>query len=178
MTKSYSLDLRRRVACFVETGHSCHAAARHFDLSVAFVVRLMAAFRATGSLAAKPEGGWRYSKLDPHREFLIRRVAEKGDITMPQLAAELADLGTRIMPASIARWFIRQGYSFKKTLRASEQGRSDVRQARDHWRTKRQPRMRQEPHRLELLHRRRIRIRLNARCSREPLLDENRGDKT
>jgi transposase len=28
MTKSYSLDLRRRVARFVEAGHSCHAAAR------------------------------------------------------------------------------------------------------------------------------------------------------
>ena len=114
MTKSYSLDLRRRVARFVEAGHSCHEAARHFEVSVAFVVRLMAAYRTTGSLAPKPEGGWRYSKLDPHRDFLIRRVAEKGDITMPQLAAELADLGTRIMPASIARWFIRQGYSFKK----------------------------------------------------------------
>ena len=54
---------------------------------------------------------------------------------MPQLAAELAALGTKVMPASISRWFIRQGYSFKKTLRANEQGRSDVRQARDHWRT-------------------------------------------
>jgi transposase len=114
MTKSYSLDLRRRVARFVEAGHSCHAAARHFDVSVAFVVRLMAAYRATGSLAAKPEGGWRYSKLDPHREFLLQRVAETGDLTMPQLAAELAARGTKIMPASIARWFIRQGYSFKK----------------------------------------------------------------
>jgi transposase len=114
MTKSYSLDLRRRVARFVEAGQSCHEAARHFEVSVAFVVRLMAAYRATGSLAAKPEGGWRYSKLDPHREFLIRRVAEKGDITMPQLAAELAALGTKIMPASISHWFIRQGYRFKK----------------------------------------------------------------
>ena len=77
MTKSYSLDLRQRVARFVEAGHSCHEAARHFEVSVAFVVRLMAAYRATGSLAPKPEGGWRYSKLDPHRDFLIRRVAEK-----------------------------------------------------------------------------------------------------
>ena len=113
MTKSYSLDLRQRVARFVEAGQSCHEAARHFEVSVAFVVRLMAAYRATGSLAAKPEGGWRYSKLDPHRELLIRRVAEKGDLTMPQLAAELAALGTKITPASISRWFIRQGYSFK-----------------------------------------------------------------
>jgi transposase len=116
MTKSYSLDLRQRVARFVEAGHSCHEAARHFEASVAFVVRLMAAYRATGSLAPKPEGGWRYSKLDPHRAFLIRRVAEKGDITMPQLAAELAALGTKIRPASISRWFIRQGYSFKKNV--------------------------------------------------------------
>jgi transposase len=116
MTKSSSLDLRRRVARFVEAEHSCHEAARHFEVSVAFVVRLMAAYRATGSLAAKPEGGWRSSKLDPHRELLIRRVAEKGDLTMPQLAAELAALGTKVTPASISRWFIRQGYSFKKRM--------------------------------------------------------------
>ncbi|WP_245435564.1 IS630 family transposase [Microvirga calopogonii] len=151
MTKSYSLDLRRRVARFVEAGHSCHEAARHFEVSVAFVVRLMATYRATGSLAAKPEGGWRYSKLDPHRDFLIRRVTEANDITMPQLAAELLALGTKVTPASISHWFIRQGYSFKKTLRASEQDRSDVRQAREHWHAKRQPRMRQEPHRLVFL---------------------------
>jgi transposase len=114
MTKSYSLDLRRRVARFVEAGHSCHEAARHFEVSVAFVVRLMATYRATGSLAPKPEGGWRYSKLDPHREFLLRRVTEKDDLTMPQLAAELAALGTTVTPASISHWFIRQGYRFKK----------------------------------------------------------------
>jgi len=114
MTKSYSLDLRQRVVRFVEAGHSCHEAARHFEVSVAFVVRLMAAYRATGSLAAKPEGGWRYSKLDPHREFLIHRVTEKGDLTMPQLAAELLALGTKITPASISRWFRRNGYSFKQ----------------------------------------------------------------
>ena len=98
MTKSYSLDLRRRVARFVEAGHSCHEAARHFEVSVAFVVRLMAVYRATGSLAAKPEGGWRYSKLDPHRDFLLQRVAEKGDITMPQLAADWRPAAPRSCP--------------------------------------------------------------------------------
>lgn len=94
MTRSYSLDLRERVARFVEGGRSCRAAAAHFGVSVSFVVKLMAAFRATGSLKAKREGGWRYSKLDPHRDFLMRRVAEKDDITMPELAAELAGRGT------------------------------------------------------------------------------------
>ena len=114
MTKSYSLDLRQRVVRFVEAGHSCHEAARYFEVSVAFVVRLMAAYRATGSLAPKPEGGWRYSKLDPHRDFLIQRVTETNDITMPQLAAELLALGTKVTPASISHWYRRQGYSFKK----------------------------------------------------------------
>jgi transposase len=143
MTKSYSLDLRRRVARFVEAGHSCHEAARHFEVSVAFVVRLMAAYRATGSLAAKPEGGWRYSKLDPHREFLIRRVSEKSDITMPQLAAELLALGTKVTPASISHWFRRQGYRFKKN--AAGQRTRTLRRAPG-------PRaLRQEPHRLVFL---------------------------
>ena len=95
MTRSYSLDLRERVARFVESGGSCHAAAAHFEVSISFAVKLMAVFRATGSLKAKPEGGWRYSKLDPHRDFLIRRVAEQDDITMPELAAELAGQGTQ-----------------------------------------------------------------------------------
>ena len=114
MTKAYSLDLRTRVVRFVEAGHSRHEAARPFAVSVAFVVKLVAAFRTTGSLAPKPEGGWRYSKLDPHRDFLLRRVAETSDLTMPDLAAELASRGTQVTPASISRWFIRNGYRFKK----------------------------------------------------------------
>jgi hypothetical protein len=56
-----------------------------------------------GSFTPQPEGGWRSSKLDPHRDVLIRRVAETSDITMPQLAAELSDCGTRVTPASISR---------------------------------------------------------------------------
>ena len=81
------------LSAFVEAGHSRHAAAAHFDVSVAFVVKLVAAFRTTGSYAPKPEGGWRYSKLDPQRAFLLRRVAEKTDITMPELAGGIGGDG-------------------------------------------------------------------------------------
>jgi len=114
MTKAYSLDLRRRVVRFVDVGHSRHEAAAHFEVSVAFVVKLVAAFRATGSYAAKPEGGWRYSKLDPHRRWLERRLLEKSDITMPELAAELTAKGIAVAPASLSRWYLRHGYSVKK----------------------------------------------------------------
>ena len=120
MPKAYSLDLRERVARFVERGRSCHVAAAHFSVSVSFVVRLMKAIRATGSLAPKPSGGRRHAKLDPHRAFLIARIEEKPDITMPELAAELlATTGTKADPASLSRWLIRNGYRFKKNAAGS-----------------------------------------------------------
>ena len=37
MPKPYSLDLRERVFRFVDEGHSRHAAAAHFRVSVSFV---------------------------------------------------------------------------------------------------------------------------------------------
>src|SRR6202167_1936069 len=89
MPKPISMDLRERVAAFVEEGHSRRAAAAHFKVSVSFVVNLVRAYRTTGRLAPKPRGGRRHAKLDPHRGFLLDRVAEKEDITMPELASDL-----------------------------------------------------------------------------------------
>jgi len=115
MPKPYSRDLRKRVVDFVEAGHSRRAAARHFDVSPSFVVNLMTAYRMRGSLVPKPVGGRRHAKLDPHRAFLLARLAEKNDITMPELAGELeAHCGTRADPASLSRWLIRNGYRYKK----------------------------------------------------------------
>ena len=44
MPKAYSLDLRERVARFVDSGWSRHAASAHFKVSVSFVVNLMKAY--------------------------------------------------------------------------------------------------------------------------------------
>ena len=41
MGHCYSLDLRVRVAGFVEAGHSCRAAARHFGVSDSCAIKLM-----------------------------------------------------------------------------------------------------------------------------------------
>jgi transposase len=90
MPKAYSLDLRERVVRLVEEGHSRRGAAAHFAVSVSPVVNLVKAFRARGSLEPKPSGGARHAKLEPHRTFLLAQVAEKADIAMPELAAELA----------------------------------------------------------------------------------------
>ena len=128
MPKAYSLDLRERVVRFVEAGRSCYAAAAHFCVSVSFAVRLIRAFRTTGSLKPKPSGGQRHAKLDPHRAFLIARIEEKADITMPELSAELAAAtGTKADPASLSRFLIRNGYRFKKNP-AGSRARSSRRQ--------------------------------------------------
>jgi len=52
MPKAYSLDLRERVARFVDSGRSRRAASAHLNVPVSFVVNLR-----TGSLEPKPGGG-------------------------------------------------------------------------------------------------------------------------
>jgi transposase len=124
MPKPYSRDLRERVVRFVEEGRSRHAAAAHFEVSVSFVVKLMSAFRATGSLDPKPSGGRRHAKLEPHRMFLLAQVDERPDITMPELAAALiAATGETVTPPALSRWLIRAGYRFKKNS-AGQRARS------------------------------------------------------
>ena len=51
MPKPYSLDLRERVAAYVEASHSRRAAAAHFSVSPSFVINLMTALRERGGLA-------------------------------------------------------------------------------------------------------------------------------
>jgi transposase len=53
-------------------------------------------------------------KLAAHKDFLLRRVKDKPDITMPELAEALkAETGTQAAPASLSRFLIRHGQRFK-----------------------------------------------------------------
>lgn len=128
MPRAYSVDLRERVVRFVAGGQSRRAAAAHFGVSVSFAVRLMAAYRMSGSLKPRPSGGRRHAKLGPHRNCLLAWVTEQPDITMPELADKLAAAtGTKADPASLSRWLIRNGYRFKKNAagqRARSRGRA------------------------------------------------------
>lgn len=117
MGKSYSEDLRDRVISMVEAGHSRRAAAAHFGVSDSFSIKLLDRWKQTGSSAparqGRPPGG---GKLAPHREFLIARVKEKPDITMPELAEELeAEHGVRVDPSSLSRLLRAAGFTYKKS---------------------------------------------------------------
>src|SRR5579862_7781187 len=113
MAHAYSLDLRLRVLRFVERGGSCRKAARHFDVSPSFVVKLVGRMRRTGSAEQGTRGGSR-GKLAGYREVLLTYVEEQPDITMPELAAQLGRLGLSVAPASLSRFLRRIGFRFKK----------------------------------------------------------------
>lgn len=115
MPQPFSNDLRERVVAYVEAGHSCHEAAAHFDTSVSFAVNLMRRWRESGRVDPRPRGGFRHGKLAPHRDFILAAVAARHDITMPELAEELAKAkGVTVDPSNLSKFLTACGLSFKK----------------------------------------------------------------
>ena len=70
--------------------------------------------RATGSAAAKPMGGSRPYLLEGERDWLLARLAEKPDLTLHALLAELARTRRRGSCDTLWRFLKREGISFKK----------------------------------------------------------------
>lgn len=150
MGKSCSPDLRVRIVSEIERGRSCRAAARRFGVAPSTAVRLAQRKARTGSVAparqGRPAGSGR---LAAHVEALVGWVEADGDITMPELATRLlAERGVKAHPASLSRLLIRQGFTVKKTLLASETDRADVVRSRRIWTAHRQPWMKKRPERL------------------------------
>ena len=114
MARPYSEDLRSRVVRFVEAGHSCRETAAIFGVSVASVVKWSQRYRATGSAAAKRMGGNRPLVLNGEREWLLSRIAERPDVTLRGLVAELAERGIVVSYFAVWHFFEHEGISFKK----------------------------------------------------------------
>lgn len=116
MASSFSADLRRRVLDFMEEGHSSGEAAQHFRVSRSFAVKLKAKWRRWHSLAPGKQGRPRgRGKLQAHHAYLMARLAEQPDVTMPELADMLwHDRSVRVHPASLSRYLCRAGITFKK----------------------------------------------------------------
>ena len=92
MGKPHPIELRERVAAFVDEGHGHREAARHFRVSPRFVNDLIKLRRETGSLDPRPQGnGGGHGKLAGVTGWIKARVAEKGKITLDELAVELAE---------------------------------------------------------------------------------------
>lgn len=116
MGRSYSSDLRERVAGEIEAGQSRRAAARRFGVSASTGVRIAKRKELTGSVEpsriGRPEGS---GKLTLYATDLIGWVEADDDITMPELAAKLEEKhSVTAHPASLSRFLLKQGFTVKK----------------------------------------------------------------
>jgi transposase len=114
MAKPLDNDLRARVLAAVEAGMSCRAAAARFEVSESAAIKLMQRYRATGSLEPGQMGGHRPLKLAAWRDWLMKRIGEKPDITTRELADELAERGMTVSHVSVWNLLQREDQSHKK----------------------------------------------------------------
>lgn len=114
MARPYSSDLRNRVVGSVAGGRSCRATAALFGVSVSSVVKWCQRFRATGSAAAYWMGGHRARVLAGERERILARLAEKPDLTLRALVAELVGRGVPASYGALWRLLKAEGITVKK----------------------------------------------------------------
>jgi transposase len=114
MVRPYSMDLRERLVAAVEAGESRRSAARRFGVSASIAVKWMQRVRQTGSVAPDQVGGYRRPALEGERDWVLARIAEKPDLTLRALAAELAERGVKAGQYAVWSFFKREGLTFKK----------------------------------------------------------------
>ena len=114
MGRPYSQDLRDRVVAAVGGGASRREAAESFAISASVAIGWVKRWEETGSVAAKPMGGDRRSRLKDERDWLLARIAAAPDLTLEEVRAELAERGVVVSYGAVWRFFDGEGISFKK----------------------------------------------------------------
>lgn len=113
--QTLSLDLRRRIVAARAQGHSAQELARLFGVSKRSVERFWAMLQATGSLAPKPRGGYRKSRLQKHDAKLRRWIKARPDLTLAELSQRIArELGVQLGTTALWDRLDRLGLSYKK----------------------------------------------------------------
>src|SRR5262249_5141476 len=130
---AYSLDVRKRVLRAWESGMDVYSVAAKYEVSRAWVHRLVQRRRETGSMAPRQQTTFRHRVLSPQQDArLVMLITAQPDATL----AELRDaLPTTAALSTLWRRMDRLGFTLHKKVHAAEQGRPDVAAARRHWRT-------------------------------------------
>jgi transposase len=126
MAKPLDKDLRVRVVGAVREGMSRHAAAARFGVSISSAIRWAKLEEETGSVAPKPMGGDRHSKLLEHRDFLLALVKAEPDLTLTEIRGRLAKRRIIVGHATVWRFYAKAQITFKKNAarrRAGSAGR-------------------------------------------------------
>jgi transposase len=120
MTRAYSLDLRRRVVDAVMSGATVREAAARFGVAPSCAAKWKQRFKATGSVAPGKIGGHRRPILEGEAcAFVLRRIAEKPDLTVRALAAELLEHGIKVSHNRVWICLRAKGLSSKKNRAAA-----------------------------------------------------------
>jgi transposase len=119
------MDLRERVVRAVEGGLSRHAAAARFEVSVAFVVKLLQRWRDRGTIEPDRYGGWNKPSLAPHAAVIRDLVGHQNDITLEELRLQLAERGIETSCPTLCRFLKSAELTRKKrpNTPASKSGR-------------------------------------------------------
>ena len=115
MGQPLSMDLRTRLLAALDAGMSCRGAAARFGVAPSTAIRWQAQRRATGSVAAKPQGGdMRSRRVEARREDILALWEARKDITLDELREQLAGKGLVMATSTLHRFFVRHGITRKK----------------------------------------------------------------
>jgi len=114
--RAYSTDFRQKVVQAYEAGRgSQRALARLFGVSLSFVQELLQRYRQTGSIAPKPHGGGKPSKVAPHGAEIVRLHAEQPDASLAERCEQLAKrTQVRVSRMTMSRALARLALTRKK----------------------------------------------------------------
>jgi transposase len=109
---AYSLDLRKRVLRAWDSGLDVYSVAAKYEVSRAWVHRLVQRRRETGSIEPRKQTKFRHRSLSPQQEErLVALVTVRPDATL----AELRDaLPTTAALSTLWRTLGRRGFTVKK----------------------------------------------------------------
>ena len=109
---AYSMDLRTRVAAACDGGLAVAAVAARYDVSVAWVYRLLQRRRETGSISPRPQTKFRRRALSPDEERRLGAlIVAHPDATLAELQHALP---TRAALSTLWRAIDRLGLTVKK----------------------------------------------------------------
>ena len=114
MARPLSMDLRERVVAAVLAGESCRSVAARFGVAISSAVKWSQRYRATGSVAPGKMGGHRKRVLEPHRAFIMERIAQTPHLTLHRLKDELSARGVSVSHNAVWLFLRREGLRFKK----------------------------------------------------------------
>ena len=114
MVRPYSLDLRERAVRRAEAGEPVREVGEIFGVAASSVVKWSQRKRQTGSAAAKVMGRQQARSLAAQRDWILARLAQKPDLTLRELVAELNERGAGTSYGSLWRLLDDEDISFKK----------------------------------------------------------------